>query len=932
MAKRVVLAYSGGLDTSVAVHWLRAELGYEVIAVAVDVGQGGDLDSVRERALAAGAVEARRDRRPRGARRATSSLPALQANALYEGRYPLVSALSRPLIVRHLVAEARAPRRRRRRPRLHRQGQRPGPLRGRHPRPRPRPRDRRPGPRVGHDPRGDDRLRRASTASRSRRARTGSTRSTRTSGDGRSSAACIEDPWEAPPEDVFTLTDGPTASRSRWYGRLRGRACRSASTAGRSPLVELIGRARRDRRRVRVRPRRHRREPPRRDQEPRGLRVPGCARADPAHQDLEGLTLERDVAHEKLRLEPRFAELVYDGMWFSPLREALGAFVADDPAPRHGRGAAALLAGRRSARRRAAQPGRPLRLRARDLRRRGHASATRTRRASSASRPRRSRPGRAARAAPPARRRGRDALARAGWPRRRRRGMMAFTASLAFDRASPPTTCAARRRTCAASARAGILTAEEAAVLLAALERVGEELATGELRLRGERRGHPHGDRAPRHRDRRRRRGQAAHRPEPQRPGRDGAAALHAPRAGAHRASCSSTSQTRSLERRATEAGEAYLPGYTHLQRAQPVLLAHQLLAHGWALRPRRRPAGRRAAPPRRLAPRRRGARRLLASARPRLGRGRPRLRLAASRTRSTRCPTATSSPRRSSDLRLVGVHLSRLGEEVVDLSRPRSSASIRLDDAWATGSSMLPQKKNPDVAELARGKAGRLIGHLAGLLATLKGLPLAYNRDLQEDKEPLFDALRPDLAWPRGAGRPARARWRSTSSGCRTRPTRRRSSPPSTSPSGSSRRGVPFREAHGIVGGLVRRSACSGACPLAELVAAAPALGDRGGRAPRAGLCGHAAGRPPVAAAPQRWRCSSSASRAPRRRATASGSPTLARQDARAGARRRAGVLARDPLEVAPQLLASCSSARAVVRAGRIVEVEAYRGADDAA
>ena len=68
----------------------------------------------------------------------------------------------------------------------------------------------------------------------------------------------------------------------------------------------------------------------------------------------------------------------------------------------------------------------------------------------------------------------------------------------------------------------------------------------------------------------------------------------------------------------------------------------------------------------------------------------------------------------------------------------------LRLADAYATGSSMLPQKKNPDIAELARGKAGRLIGHLTGFLATLKGLPLAYNRDLQEDKEPLFDARRP--------------------------------------------------------------------------------------------------------------------------------------------------------------------------------------------
>ena len=92
-------------------------------------------------------------------------------------------------------------------------------------------------------------------------------------------------------------------------------------------------------------------------------------------------------------------------------------------------------------------------------------------------------------------------------------------------------------------------------------------------------------------------------------------------------------------------------------------------------------------------------------------------------------------------DLALVAIHLSRIGEEIVVFSS-EEFGFVRLDDAWATGSSMLPQKKNPDVAELARGKAGRLVGHLAGFLTTLKGLPLAYNRDLQEDKEPLFDAL----------------------------------------------------------------------------------------------------------------------------------------------------------------------------------------------
>ena len=92
-------------------------------------------------------------------------------------------------------------------------------------------------------------------------------------------------------------------------------------------------------------------------------------------------------------------------------------------------------------------------------------------------------------------------------------------------------------------------------------------------------------------------------------------------------------------------------------------------------------------------------------------------------------------------DLALLGTHLSRIGEEIV-LWSSEEFGFLHLDDAYATGSSMLPQKKNPDIAELARGKAGRLIGHLTGFLATLKGLPLSYNRDLQEDKEPLFDAV----------------------------------------------------------------------------------------------------------------------------------------------------------------------------------------------
>ena len=162
----------------------------------------------------------------------------------------------------------------------------------------------------------------------------------------------------------------------------------------------------------------------------------------------------------------------------------------------------------------------------------------------------------------------------------------------------------------------------------------------------------------------------------------------------------------------------------------------------------------------------------------------------AGSRTRSTRSPTATSWPRRCSSPRSRQVHLSRLGEEIV-LWTSEEFGFLRLADAYSTGSSMLPQKKNPDIAELARGKAGRLIGDLTGFLATLKGLPLAYNRDLQEDKEPLFDAFdQCRLALGAIAGLLATAEVRCRHA-CRRPPTAstpRPSTSPSTSCSGASR------------------------------------------------------------------------------------------------------------------------------------------------
>jgi len=182
------------------------------------------------------------------------------------------------------------------------------------------------------------------------------------------------------------------------------------------------------------------------------------------------------------------------------------------------------------------------------------------------------------------------------------------------------------------------------------------------------------------------------------------------------------------------------MPGKTHLQYAQPVLLSHHLLAHVWPLLrdvERLEQWGLRAA----ASPYGAGA---LAGSTlgldPELVAGQ--LGLAGTCENSIDATAARDQVAEFAFIcALIGVNLSRLAEEVIIWSTPEFGY-VELDDAWSTGSSIMPQKKNPDIAELARGKAGRLIGNLAGLLATLKGLPLAYNRDLQEDKEPVFDAV----------------------------------------------------------------------------------------------------------------------------------------------------------------------------------------------
>ncbi|MFE5310392.1 argininosuccinate lyase [Isoptericola sp. NPDC056605] len=190
----------------------------------------------------------------------------------------------------------------------------------------------------------------------------------------------------------------------------------------------------------------------------------------------------------------------------------------------------------------------------------------------------------------------------------------------------------------------------------------------------------------------------------------------------------------------AQDAGEAVMPGRTHLQHAQPVLLAHQLLAHAWPLlrdvdrlvdwdvRAARSPygSGALAGSSLGLDP---------AAVATELGFDGPvENSIDGTAARDVVAEFAFVSA-------MVGIDLSRLSEEII-LWNTKEFGFVRLDDSWSTGSSIMPQKKNPDIAELARGKAGRLVGDLTGLLTTLKGLPLAYNRDLQEDKEPVFDQV----------------------------------------------------------------------------------------------------------------------------------------------------------------------------------------------
>ena len=403
--------------------------------------------------------------------------------------------------------------------------------------------------------------------------------------------------------------------------------------------------------------------------------------------------------------------------------------------------------------------------------------------------------------------------------------LMAFTESLSFDRLLANEDCTVLAAHARALSRAGFLTAEDASAVVTALEGIAKDMASGAfgfderdedihtaverallerlpdvgLRVRA---GLSRNDRVA-----------AALRLWLLRHGRSVVLAV--------------ADLTEALMQRAREYPDAILPGYTHLQRAQPVRLAHHLLAHAFAFE--------------------RDIRRVLdalgrTDVSP-LGAGA----LAGSTLGLDAATTAQEagfglvSPNSIDGVSdrdfvaefcaataILGVHCSRLGEEIV-LWTSAEFGYAELSDAFATGSSLMPQKKNPDVAELARGKAGRLIGNLTGLLATLKGLPLAYNRDLQEDKEPLFDSVAtvltmvPALA---GAVRTLRfdidAMARAAGDGMLLA---------TDVAEYLVSKGVSFRDAHGIVGTIVQRALTEGRSiadiPLEELKALSDAFTD---------------------------------------------------------------------------------------------------------
>lgn len=324
MAKRVVLAYSGGLDTSVAVRWMIENMGLEVVCLSADVGQEGTLEGNREKALGAGAIAYEQlDLRAEFADDYLA--PIIKANALYEKQYPLVSALSRPLIVKHQVALAR---------KYNADG-------------------------IAHGctGKGNDQVRFEVSSmalapdleliapvrnwgftrddsieyAAQHNIPVGATKEKLYSIDdnlwGRAiECGEMEDPWVEPPPGVWQMTQ-LTATEPREITISFDHGVPVALDGTQLPLFDLITQLNRivgaygwgrldmvENRRVGIKSR-------------ETYEAPGALALMMAHADLESITLERDLQREKIRLEHRYAEMVYDGLWFSPLRNALDAFI-----------------------------------------------------------------------------------------------------------------------------------------------------------------------------------------------------------------------------------------------------------------------------------------------------------------------------------------------------------------------------------------------------------------------------------------------------------------------------------------------------------------------------------------------------------------------------------------------------------------------------
>lgn len=263
----------------------------------------------------------------------------------------------------------------------------------------------------------------------------------------------------------------------------------------------------------------------------------------------------------------------------------------------------------------------------------------------------------------------------------------------------------------------------------------------------------------------------------------------------------------------ATRAGDAIMPGYTHLQRAQPVLAAHHLLAYVEMLD---RDASRLADASRRASVLPLGSGALAGSTialdrafmAKQLGFG------AASQNSMDAVSDRDFACEFLSACAIAGMHLSRLCEDTV-LWASSEFGFLRLSDEHTTGSSLMPQKKNPDIAELGRGKTGRLYGNLISLLTVLKGLPLSYNRDLQEDKEPVFDS-----ADTLGSSLLVLAEMFAAAQWDQKRMEAAADDPLLVATDWADylvRKGLPFRQAHEVVGRLVALAITRG-CSLRDL------------------------------------------------------------------------------------------------------------------